>query len=94
MHSATSCIILLFGLVFCVMGENDKSNCVKPCPRNFAPICTNIQIDGKPFECTFPNDCYLDIYKCKNDIKELEQKPGTCGGYPPECADIVLNIEN
>ncbi|KAI8118422.1 hypothetical protein CVS40_9968 [Lucilia cuprina] len=89
MQSATICVLLLFGLFFCVVG---KRNCQKPCPRIFDPICASIKIKGKSVKCTFSNKCFLEVYMCENNLKKLEQKPGSCADKNPQCIGAAGSI--
>ncbi|KAI8118330.1 hypothetical protein FF38_02043 [Lucilia cuprina] len=85
-------IFLLFALLYGVMAD-DPSNCVKFCPFDFKPICaTIVNPEGSTLDCTFPNDCFLDIFTCAYGKKEMEQKPEICPAPPSECYDIVLGI--
>ncbi|XP_037807520.1 uncharacterized protein LOC119600984 [Lucilia sericata] len=93
MYLLTSCTILLLGLFCCVMGDNDKDKCLKPCPFVFKPVCGTIEDpQGKPLDCTFPNDCFLENFKCLYGKKEIAQKSKICQTFPPECIDIVLGV--
>ncbi|XP_037807516.1 uncharacterized protein LOC119600981 [Lucilia sericata] len=89
MHFITGCILLLLGLFFCVRGD-DESNCFKSCLIDYEPICATItNNEGKSFDCSFINDCFLEEYMCVKDIKELEKKPDVCAKDLLECKDIV-----
>ncbi|KNC32802.1 hypothetical protein FF38_00245 [Lucilia cuprina] len=91
MHLSSTGIILLLGLRFCVMGGEAEKKCDKNCDLFSEPICVKIKTSNEnQMECTFPNDCFLEIYTCKAG-KELEKKPGFCASSPYECYDIILN---
>ncbi|KAI8118421.1 hypothetical protein FF38_02047 [Lucilia cuprina] len=86
MQFATICVLLLFGLFFCIMGE---PKCNKSCPGSYDPICVSIKILGKPIKCTFMNKCTVEAYMCENDLKKLERKPGSCGVKFPQCIGVA-----
>ncbi|KNC24273.1 hypothetical protein FF38_02052, partial [Lucilia cuprina] len=84
-------IILLLSQFFCVMGNNDISNCLKLCELVYKQICATIEdTEGNPIDCTFANDCILEMFTCINGKKEIGQKPGFCPALPLECNDIIL----
>ncbi|XP_037807514.1 uncharacterized protein LOC119600980 [Lucilia sericata] len=93
MFHFTSCIILLLSLLFCAMSDDEKSNCVKPCPLEFKPICATIEgAEGKPIGCSFENDCFLEMFTCVYGKKEIEQKPEICPDFLPECKNIIMRV--
>ncbi|XP_037807512.1 uncharacterized protein LOC119600978 [Lucilia sericata] len=94
MHLLTSCIILLLGLFFCVMGDDDKSNCIKECPYDFKPVCATIEdLEGQPIDCNFGNDCSLEIFTCMYGKKETEKKSEPCESQSPKCNDVRMSFK-
>ncbi|KAI8118328.1 hypothetical protein FF38_02042 [Lucilia cuprina] len=92
MHLTIIYIIFFLSLFFFVIADNNSTNCAKACPFVFKPICASIENKEKSqLNCTFPNDCYLDIYTCMVGKKELQQNPEVCLEDLPECANIVIS---
>ncbi|KAI8118334.1 hypothetical protein FF38_02041 [Lucilia cuprina] len=90
MHFVTVCIILLLSVFFCFVTGDDLTNCMKACHIEYEPVCATItNNEGKSFECSFINECFLEEFMCVKDIKDLEKKPDACSEDPPECIDIV-----
>ncbi|XP_037807526.1 vasotab-like [Lucilia sericata] len=87
MHLPIRCLILLWNLFFCVMGDD----CKKECPLDYKPICATVEnSEGQPIVCTFPNDCSLEIHTCMSGKEASDQKEDFCEDQDFECTDIIL----
>ncbi|XP_023298824.2 uncharacterized protein LOC111681309 [Lucilia cuprina] len=95
MNLVTSCIIfLLFNILFGVMADGDKSNCMKDCFDGFNPVCATIEdLEGNPIDCNFGNECILGILTCVSGKKEIAMKPEPCAVQNPKCLHKQMSFK-
>eukprot|EP01134_Creolimax_fragrantissima_P003042 CFRG3042T1 len=51
--------------------KNSEKDCMKPCPRILAPVCTTTGV-------TFPNKCVMEVSGCELDVEFIKAHDGQC----------------